>query len=97
MSHRTCPSCSERSIPISSMLTSNAHCPNCNSLVGPHWLFGSGFYAIIFLVTFTTTAIVLSQFGIYAAILWFSFPIGAIGYLKAKFSPLEAKQVTFER
>jgi hypothetical protein len=92
VTHRICPACSEKSIPISELLLSHATCPNCKNLVGPHWFFGSAFYAIILLVTVVSTIIVLAQFGIYAAILWFSFPIGAIGYLKARFSPLVTKQ-----
>ena len=51
------------------------------------------FFVVIFAITFVSTVAVLAQFGIYAAILWFSFPIGAIGYLKARFSPLETKHV----
>ena len=35
---------------------------------------------------------VLTLFGVYAVILWFAFPIGAIGYLKARFCPLVAEQ-----
>ncbi len=60
-------------------------------MVGVHWLFGGFFYVIIFIVAAVTTIIVLSQFGIFAAILWFSFPVGAIGFLKARFSPLVVK------
>ncbi|MDH3989455.1 MAG: hypothetical protein OEV34_10020 [Gammaproteobacteria bacterium] len=34
---------------------------------------------------------VVLQMGIYAALLWFTFPIGALSYLKARFGPLETK------
>ncbi len=88
MPNRICPVCSEPSIPVSELLVSNARCPNCGSVVGVHWLFGSVFYVVIFGVTAISTFLVLARFGIFAAILWFSFPIGAIGYLKARFSPL---------
>lgn len=91
MPNRTCPACSQPSIPVSDLLVSNARCVNCGSTVGVHWLFGSIFYVIIFIVASVTTIMVLAQFGIFAAILWFSFPVGAIGYLKARFSPLERK------
>jgi len=74
------------------LLMSNAVCPNCRALVGPHWLFSSAFFIVILVVTLASTVAVLSQFGIYAAVLWFSFPIGTIGYIKARFSPLETKQ-----
>ena len=93
MSNRVCPACAQESIPISGLLLSNVRCPNCQSLVGPHWFFGTSFFLIILVVTLVTTIVMLAQFGIYAAILWFSFPIGAIGYLKARFSPLQVKQV----
>jgi hypothetical protein len=43
------------------------------------------------LVTSLSTIAVVAQFGIYAALLWFPFPVGALGYLKARFSPLEVK------
>jgi hypothetical protein len=33
---------------------------------------------------------VLSLFGIYAVIVWFVFPVGAIGWLRARFCPLTA-------
>ena len=46
-------------------------------------------FAIV-VVTVGTSLAVLSMFGIYAVILWFAFPIGAIGYLKARFCPLVA-------
>lgn len=46
----------------------------------------------IIAVTIGTSVMVLTLFGIYAVILWFAFPIGAIGYLKARFCPLVAEQ-----
>ena len=91
MLHRICPVCSQPSIDVSELLVSNAVCPNCHSTVGVHWLFGGFFYLVIFVVTGISTLLVLARFGIFAAILWFSFPIGAIGYLKARFSPLQRK------
>ena len=93
MSHRVCPACAQPAIPISGLLVSNVRCPNCGKTIGPHWFFGMAFFVVIFAITFVSTVAVLAQFGIYAAILWFSFPIGAIGYLKARFSPLETKHV----
>lgn len=66
-------------------------------MVGPHWFFGITFFVVIFAITLVSTIAVLAQFGIYAAVLWFPFPIGAIGYLKARFSPLKARQAELER
>ncbi len=94
MPNRICPVCSQPSIPVSELLVSNARCPNCHSAVGVHWLFGSVFFVIIFAVAAISTFLVLARFGVFAAILWFSFPIGAIGYLKARFSPLQRKNST---
>lgn len=91
MSDRICPVCLQPSIPIAELLVSHAECPNCGSTVGVHWLFGGVFYVVIFVVTGVSTLLVLARFGVFAAILWFSFPIGAIGYLKARFSPLQRK------
>ena len=49
----------------------------------------SAFFTLaIVVVTVGTSLAVLYLFGIYAVILWFAFPIGAIGYLKARFCPL---------
>jgi hypothetical protein len=39
-------------------------------------------------VTVITSYMVLSMYGVYAVIIWFAFPIGAIGYIKARFCPL---------
>ena len=95
MLNRNCPVCSQPSIPISDLLVSNnAKCPNCGSTIGIHWLFGSFFWVVIFAVTAISTLLVLGRFGIFAAILWFSFPVGAIGYLKARFSPLRRKDAS---
>lgn len=92
MPNRTCPVCSQPSIPPSELLVSDAKCPQCGSTIGVHWLFGTFFYVVIFAVAGISTVVVLARFGIFAAILWFSFPIGAIGYLKARFSPLVSRR-----
>jgi len=46
---------------------------------------------VIFLVTLVTTLVVLVDLGFYAALIWFSVPVGALSYLKARFGPLEVK------
>ena len=91
MPNRICPVCSQASIVVSELLVSDTSCPNCHSTIGVHWLFGGFFYVVIFAVAGISTLLVLARFGVFAAILWFSFPIGAIGYLKARFSPLQRK------
>jgi hypothetical protein len=46
------------------------------------------FSLVIVVVTVGSSVAVFSMFGVYAVILWFAFPIGAIGYIKARFCPL---------
>jgi len=46
------------------------------------------FSVVIIAVTVGSSVAVFTMFGIYAVILWFAFPIGAIGYIKARFCPL---------
>lgn len=90
---RKCPVCERQVIAVSEILFSPANCPNCRSLVGVHWVASAGFAFLIFLTTSISTLIVLLESGLYAALLWFPFPIGALSYLKARFCPLEKKQV----
>lgn len=68
-----------------------AECPCCRSLVGVHRAAAAGFGILILPVTLASSLIVLIQAGFYAALLWFPFPIGALGYLKARFCPLEPR------
>ena len=89
--NRVCPSCFAESVPVTELLVSYVRCPDCRAAVGPHWLFSWPLNLVTFLVTSLSTIAVLAQFGIYAALLWFPFPVGALGYLKARFSPLEVK------
>ena len=94
--NRDCPKCSKGTIPVSGLLVSNFDCPNCRTLVGVHWLYRAGFFVLILLATVPSTVAVLAQQGVYAALIWLPFPIGAIGYLKARFCPLEAKRKRIE-
>lgn len=89
---RECPNCMARSIPISGILFSNCHCVKCGALVGVHRVAYFAFNAIILAVTLTTTTMVLMQSGLYAALLWFTFPIGSLSYIRARFSRLETKR-----
>lgn len=88
---RQCPACSRNTIPVSGLIVSHADCVHCHSLVGVHWLFAAGFFVVIFAVTLVSTLAVLAQQGVYAALIWLPFPIGALGYVKARFCPLEVK------
>ena len=88
---RECPSCLASSIRLSDILLSHCYCAKCGAVVGVHRAASWAFNSIIFVVASTTTAMVLMQSGLYAAILWFPFPIGSLSYIKARFSPLETK------
>lgn len=89
---RECPRCMTRSIPVSGILLSSCYCAKCGALVGVHRVASVGFNVVIFVVTLTSTTMVLMQSGLYAAIVWFSLPIGSLSYVKARLSPLEVKE-----
>lgn len=89
---RNCPNCSTNSIPVSELLFGTCVCPNCRMTVRLNRFASALFMLAIIAVTIGTSVMVLTLFGIYAVILWFAFPIGAIGYLKARFCPLVAEQ-----
>jgi len=90
--NRDCPACRANKIPVSGLIVSAADCPGCGALVGVHWFWRILFFLVTLLVTVPSTIAVLAQQGVYAALLWLPFPIGAIGYLKARFFPLETKR-----
>ena len=89
---RRCPACKAASIPTKELIVSDARCPSCGRIVGPQSLVRILVFLVLSVITIATTVMVLAQFGLYAAILWFSFPIGSIGYLKARFAPLTARR-----
>lgn len=95
--NRKCPKCSAESVPVSGLIVSNVHCPGCGQLVGVHWLFKAVFFVIILAVTLVTIVVVFADQGLYAALLMFSVPIGVIGYIKARFCPLEIKRHSVDR
>jgi len=88
---RKCPNCSDNSIQIKEILFRNSRCPECQRIVGVHRAAAAFFSVVIFLVTVLTSFIVLVELGFYGALIWFSVPVGALSYLKARFAPLEIK------
>jgi len=88
---RVCPNCSERTVPVKRLLFANYSCRECGAKVRAHWFYGMLFYLLTFVVTLFSTLAILADQGLYAAILMFPLPIGAMGYLKARFCPLEAR------
>ena len=85
---RNCPNCSNSSIPVSGLLVGPCRCPACGVTVRVNRAVSFLFSVLILVVTLVTSYMVLSLFGIYAVVVWFIFPIGAIGYLRARFCPL---------
>jgi uncharacterized protein (DUF983 family) len=85
---RTCPNCSQNGIPLSGLLVGPCRCTACGVTVQVNRAVSSLFSVLILVVTLVTSYMVLSLFGIYAVVVWFIFPIGAIGYLRARFCPL---------
>jgi ABC-type methionine transport system permease subunit len=49
------------------------------------------FNILTLIVTSVTTLIVFLQLGLYAAIVWLPFPMGALSYIKGRFGSLETK------
>ena len=87
---RNCPACSAASIPTSELLLGASRCPVCGVQVRVNRLWSAFFSILIVVVTVASSFMVLSLFGIYAVIVWFVFPVGAIGWLRARFCPLTA-------
>ena len=85
---RTCPNCSANAIAAADLIFGDCRCPACGVRVRVNRIFSLLFSLVIIAVTVGSSVAVFSMFGIYAVILWFAFPIGAIGYLKARFCPL---------
>lgn len=86
--NRNCPNCSSESISVTELIFSDVVCANCDHVVRVHWLFRAVFHVVILIATILTVVIVLVDQGFYVAILLFTVPIGALGYIKARFSPL---------
>lgn len=72
----------------SELILSDAVCPRCNETVGVQWLFKAFFSLVIAVATTVVGLVVLVDQGPYAALLIISLPVGAIGYIKARFCPL---------
>lgn len=89
--NRTCPNCSRKSIPVASLMLSRANCPTCGTLIGVRRYYAALFFVITFAVTATSRIAILAQQGLYAALLWLPLPIGALGYIKARFCPQQVR------
>ena len=90
--NRRCPGCSRESIPVSELILSDAECLRCHQRIGVQWLFRAFFFVVTFAATAVTAIVVLADQGLYAALLMISVPIGAIGFIKARYSPLVVRR-----
>ena len=89
--NRSCPNCSRKKIPVANLILSRAWCPSCGALVSVRRVFAVLFFVLTFAVTAISFIAILVQQGIYAALIWLPLPIGALGYVKARYCPLRAK------
>lgn len=80
-------------MPITSLIINDGTCSNCGSRVGVRPLYQAVFLLVTVPVAALSTAAVWLQQGVYAALLWFPFPVATIGYLKARYSPLRVRPV----
>ena len=87
---RPCPNCAEKAVPVSALLFSPTRCPHCSKFVRVARLPAAVVNLLILLVTVVTTGMIFLQAGLYGAIVWLPFPIGALSYVKARFCKLEA-------
>jgi hypothetical protein len=90
--NRKCPNCCEESVSVSALILSDTFCPSCGQLVGVQWVFKATFFLIILVATAAVGVLVLVDQGLYAAILMVSLPIGAIGFIKARYCPLVVRK-----
>ena len=89
--NRVCPNCAERFVSTKDLLFGNCRCGNCHCIVGVRRLVAAVANLVIFTVAIVTTLIVFIELDLYAALLWFTLPVGALSYLKIRFCPLEVK------
>lgn len=88
---RKCPNCSASTISVDRILFGNCRCETCGKVIGVHRIATRLFSVLILIVTSVTTFLVFLQMGFFAALVWFSLPIGAVSFIKARYSPLETK------
>ena len=89
--NRVCPNCSKKRVPVSSLILSRTWCPSCGALVNVRKIHAFLFFVVTFVVTAASFVAIMAQQGIYAALIWLPLPIGALGYIKARYCPLRAK------
>ncbi len=93
---RSCPNCSSPSIRTKDLLFGDCRCPGCLRVVGIHRVAAAISSFVIFTVAIVTTLIVFIELDLYAALLWFTLPVGALSYLKARFLPLVTRPGSYD-
>jgi len=93
---RYCPYCSRKSVPVSELILSDAYCRQCCSEVGVHGVFRLFFGLLTLIACVIIGVSVYAIQGLYAMLLIVSLPIGAIGIIKARFSPLVVRTRRWE-
>lgn len=88
--NRSCPNCTRNVIPVASLILSRAWCPSCGAQVSVQRAYAAFFFIVTSAVTVSSFVSILAQQGIYAALIWLPLPIGALGYIKARYCPLRA-------
>lgn len=89
--NRNCPRCGKQVISASGLILAAVDCPACEATVRVKSPYRVAFLLVTIPVTAVSTLAVLAQQGVYAALLWITFPIAAIGYVQARYCPLVAE------
>ena len=79
-------------MPVRQLMLSRHTCQSCGAIVQPHWLIGALSSCVIFGASAAFFLLILASEGFYAALLLLPLPIGALGFLKARFCPLQAAE-----
>lgn len=90
--NRTCPNCSSNTISVTELLFGDCRCKTCRRVIGVPRIVSAIASFVIFSVAIVTTLIVLIELDLWAALLWFTLPVGALSYIKARFRPLRVKE-----
>ncbi len=88
---RICPNCSDQTISVRELVFRDCRCRNCLRIIGVHRVASVIASIVIFTVAVVTTLIVLIELDLWAALLWFTLPVGALSYVKARFCPLDTR------
>ena len=89
--NRKCPNCSSKTVSVRELLFGDCRCKSCLRVIGVRRIVSAIASFVIFAVAIVTTLIVFIELDLWAALLWFTLPVGALSYVKARFCPLEVR------